>query len=296
MAKSRWLVVGVFLVLPLASMIKLSAFSTGISGFSGNPATGGANCNECHQGGVTPAVALDGPTLVQPGSTHTYTLTVSGGQRIAGGLDVSATDGALSVLDPETFLLDGEITHRTPRIVNLLTQEAIWAFNWTAPPTPGSAILYGAGDSVDLAGGPNGDAAGTDALAITVAGASTPGETSGPDRAPLLVTAFDPSTGDMTLGYATGCGTSSNNVYYGLLDQVGTLTWSGEVCDIGVSGTLAGFNPGTDSYFFLVVGHEGTDEGSYGKRRRTDGSEVERQPHAGNTCGQTQDLSATCGG
>ena len=112
-------------------------------------------------------VTLSGPTLVEPGSTNTYTLTISGGQEVAGGLDVSAAGGTLSVTDPETQVLDGEIVHTVPRPVdgNL---EAVWSFNWTAPMAPGSTTLYGAGNSVNLAQGTNGDNASSDTLEITV--------------------------------------------------------------------------------------------------------------------------------
>ena len=69
MAKSKWLVVGLFLLLPFAALIKPQASSSGINGFSGDPATGGLTCNKCHSGGATPSVTLSGPTLVQPGPT-----------------------------------------------------------------------------------------------------------------------------------------------------------------------------------------------------------------------------------
>ena len=40
--------------------------------------------------GPGPAVAISGPTEVDPGSTHTYVLRIVGGGETAGGLDVSA--------------------------------------------------------------------------------------------------------------------------------------------------------------------------------------------------------------
>jgi hypothetical protein len=73
---------------------------------------------------------------------------------------------------------------------------------------------------------------------------------------------------------------------------VSVLGWTGEVCNIGVSGTYAGFDPGPGSYFFIVVGTRDADEGSYGTR--TDGPEQERGPWGGNGCGQLQDLSSSC--
>jgi len=294
MVKAKWLVAALFLILPFASFVKLSAFSGGAEGYTGDPATGGLTCNECHEGGVPPTTTLGGPTVVQPGATHTYTLTIAGGQERAGGLGVSVSDGALSVVDPLTHLLKGEITHTQPKPVNPGTFDATWSFNWTAPLTPGVVMLYGAGNSVNLQAGPGGDRATLIVEAITVEGVATPGEASGPNLTPLRVTGFDTVSGDMSLAYDVACETTNNNIYYGPLDQVDISGWNGEVCGIGVSGSHTGFNPGSGSYFFVVVGNQNADEGSYGRIRQTDGSEPQRPPHGGNTCGQTQNLTSSC--
>jgi len=294
MVKAKWLVAACFLILPFASFVKLSAFSGGAEGYTGDPATGGLTCNECHEGGTPPTTTLGGPTVVQPGATHTYTLTIAGGQERAGGLGVSVSDGALSVVDAGTYLLKGEITHLQPRNVNPGTFDATWSFNWTAPLTPGVVMLYAGGNSVNLQAGPGGDRATMIVEAITVEGVSTPGEASGPNLNPLRVTGFDSVSGNMSLAYDVACETTNNNIYYGPLDQVDMLGWNDEVCGIGVSGAHAGFNPGSDSYFFVVVGNQSADEGSYGRSRLIDGSEPQRAPYAGNSCGQTQDLTSSC--
>lgn len=289
------LVVVAFLLLPLASVVELGASSNGISGFSGNPATnGGLTCSACHARGIVPTVVMTGPTFVEPGSTNTYTLTVGGGQERAGGLDVSVTAGNLVVIDPGTYLLDGEITQVSPRPVDIITNEAVWSFNWTAPPTPGTVTMYGAGNSVNLAQAFNGDEANTDVLTIAVGGGSTPGESSGPILNPLLVTGFDTISGDLSIQYDAACETTDTNIYYGPLDQVSGLNWSGEVCGIGTGGSYSGFNPGSGSYFFVVVGNKGADEGSYGRSLSSGGSEQERDAFFGNICGQAQDLSNSC--
>lgn len=142
--------------------------STGISGFSGNPATnGGAICNQCHGGGATPAVVLNGPRTVEVGTTHTYTLTISGGQEIAGGLDVSVTGGLLAAIETGTQILNGEATHTHPRLAD--AQGVVrFNFQWTAPATAGTIQMYGAGNSVNLNGTTSGDAPDSDSFVITV--------------------------------------------------------------------------------------------------------------------------------
>jgi len=284
---------GLILVLGLSvATIDSRASSGGIDGFSGDPATGGLTCNECHEGGVAPTVTLSGPTQVQPGSTNTYSLIVSGGQLSGGGLDVSVTDGILTTIDSGTWISNGEVVHRFPRDA-APNGEVTWFMNWTAPPVRTTVTLYGVGNSVNQAAGANGDRANSDVLVVTV-GSQTPGETSGEGFDPLLVTDFDPVTGDLALSYDSACETTSNNIYFGPLEQVATPGWSGEVCNIGVGGSYTSFNPGSGSYFFVVVGTRDAVEGSYGSSVEIGGVEQERGPWAGHTCGQDQDLSASC--
>jgi CubicO group peptidase (beta-lactamase class C family) len=134
---------------------------------------------------------------------------------------------------------------------------------------------------------------GTVALLPLAAQTEGPGETSGPPLAQLRITGFDPLSEEMTLTYQSGCETIDNNLYFGALDQVSTLSWSGERCGIGTSGTLAGFNPGRGSFFFVVVGNNGPEDGSYGTGV-IGGTAVERSPFLANACGQVQNLTDTC--
>ncbi|MFB3917560.1 MAG: choice-of-anchor V domain-containing protein [Terriglobales bacterium] len=74
---------------------------------------------------------LTGPTTVTSGATNTYTLTVSGGQRAGGGLDVAASAGNFAIIDAMTKLLNGEVTHNAPKnAVPALTAPAFGARGW----------------------------------------------------------------------------------------------------------------------------------------------------------------------
>ena len=129
---------------------------------------------------------------------------------------------------------------------------------------------------------------------ISVAAAATPGESSGAGLSDLIVSAVDQTTEEMSIEYGTACETTSNNVYYGRLDQVASHAYSGEECNIGTGGSYSGFNPGAgDSFFFLVVGTKGADEGSYGKDNQS-GTQNERPDFAANLCGQLQTLADRC--
>lgn len=138
--------------------------SSGISGYSGS----GANtCSQCHSGGTAPSVVIAGPNSVSPSSTNTFTLTISGGQQKAGGLDVSATGGTLVSTQSTTKLLGNEITH-TARATAVPDGSVSWSFNWTAPASTGSYTLYGAGLSANADGTNAGDAVALTSKVISV--------------------------------------------------------------------------------------------------------------------------------
>lgn len=108
--------------------------------------------------------------------------------------------------------------------------------------------------------------------------AGTPGEASGSLQNPLVVTSFDAATGQITISYAPACGATGHHIEIGALSYaaLSSYSWSSRICGIGNSGTAA-FNPGTGSYFFLVVGNNGASEGSYG----TSSTGVERPESIG---------------
>ena len=166
------LVVGLCIVFVGLYQTAAPARSSGVTGVSGNPATGGDTCTNCHdQEGTIPTVTISGPATVDVGTVNTYTLTVTGAQAggspAQGGLNVSAASGALASIGGQgTQLSGGEITHTTPAAFgggNTIS----WNFQWTAPGTAGSATLYGAGLSSD-GSGRGGDGSSADTLTITV--------------------------------------------------------------------------------------------------------------------------------
>ncbi len=266
------------------------AFSGGVSGYSGNPSAGGGEtCTRCHSGGTAPVVTLSGPTTVAAGASATYTLTIAGGQETAGGLDVSGSGGTFAATDPGTRLQENEVTHEAPRAA-APSGDVTFTFDWTAPLGGGAFTLYAAGNSVNLDGTRQGDAAATSTLAVTVTGGTPgPGEAAAPPALPALrVAAYDAASGDMSLTYGVPCGATDHNIFQGPLDLVAGYGWTGAACSIGASGAYAGFNPGPGSWFFVVVAHDGTREGSYGR----DAAGAERPP--AHLCAQRQDVANRC--
>lgn len=148
----------------VATFDTVYGFPFGIVGYSGMT---GNTCNNCHSGGIVPEVNIEGPTVVTPGSTRTYTLIISGGQETAGGLDVAVTEGILAAISADTQELSDEITHTDPKLADV-DGTVSFSFQWTAPVTPTAVTMYGAGNSVNLLEGNQGDAAATTTLAIAV--------------------------------------------------------------------------------------------------------------------------------
>ncbi|HZN02790.1 MAG TPA: hypothetical protein VFD06_04315, partial [Candidatus Polarisedimenticolia bacterium] len=92
------------------------------------------------------------------------------------------------------------------------------------------------------------------------AAAATPGEATN-----LMVTGYDPVTGDIAISWTNGCGAADHHIEYGPLGSISTYGYSGQVCGLGTGGSYVSFDPGPDSYFFFIVADDGASvEGSYG--------------------------------
>ena len=118
---------------------------------------------------------------------------------------------------------------------------------------------------------------------------ATPGESSSPSLLPLLVTAHDPIAGTMTLSYDTACAVTDHTLEFGALANVSSYVYDGQECGLGTSGTYVWTYPAGDT-FFLIVGNDGSVEGSYG----TDAAGVERPEDVGTTCPIPQQLADRC--
>src|SRR5262245_33806735 len=75
-----------------------------------------------------------------------------------------------------------------------------------------------------------------------LAAAATPGEATN-----LMVTGYDPATGNISISWTNGCGAADHHIEYGTLQGMSTYAYSGQVCGLGTNGSYASFNPGPDS-------------------------------------------------
>lgn len=179
-------VLAVLLLVPGASL----AVSTGVATpFFG---AGAAGCPFCHFGGAVPGVVLSGPTIVTPGNTYPFTLTVFGNPlQTHGGFNVSAPDGVFSLGGPyssNTRTIIGlggrtEITHSAPKDGDLINVVE-FSFQWTAPAAFTSVTISGWGNAVNLNFGTSGDNAAFDSLQVFPDGVPFPTNTPTPTPTP----------------------------------------------------------------------------------------------------------------
>jgi hypothetical protein len=123
------------------------------------------------------------------------------------------------------------------------------------------------------------------------AASPTPGE-AGPNASQMRVTAYDKASGNITVSYGAACSSTNNNVEFGPLSSLASYGYNGQVCAIGNTGSATFTVP--NGNFFLVVAHNATVEGSYGKRRS--GATLNERPEDNTvaTCPKPQALALRC--
>lgn len=97
----------------------------------------------------------------------------------------------------------------------------------------------------------------------------------------------------LVLDYGSACNATDHTLYWFSASGPGPIAWAGSVCGLG-TGPTAPFDPGTpavgSAIFFVVVGHNATVEGSYGRSF----TGVERPRATGMTCSRPQIVATSC--
>jgi hypothetical protein len=159
-------------VLALSAIAGIAyAHSGGITGASGKQ---GVICNDCHQGGKTPAVRLVGPGSLDAGEIAVYKFYIDTDAAIT-GMNAAATDGVVLTADPDggdTQFDDPEVTHIRPQAPD--AGEAVFTFSMTAPAYGGTVTLWAAGNACNGDGTTNGDEASGTKMSVVVNGPPAP--------------------------------------------------------------------------------------------------------------------------
>lgn len=119
----------------------------------------------CHGFDTTSAVKIfiNGPNVVQYGDSVTYTVKMTGGPLVKGGINISAGRGLvmLSPLDNTLHRLEAsvgiyELAHNVPK--SSVSDTVTWTFRYFAPMTGSKDTIFSTGNSVNGTGGTSGDA------------------------------------------------------------------------------------------------------------------------------------------
>ena len=169
------------------------ASQSGRNGFSGNPSTnGGAICSACHTpGAATPTVTINGPSVVDAGTSALFTVTISGGPGASAGVNISDDDpnAVLAPVDSELRTLSEELSHTAPKPFG--AGAVVFDFSWTAPSYNTTATLYAAGNSSNGAIDLSGDGVGSHTFAINVInGVGGPPPPPAPGNATITLESF----------------------------------------------------------------------------------------------------------
>ena len=148
---------------------------------------------QCHASSTVaaPTVRIEGPTQVDPGSQTAYRVVVvrNDPNQTAAGFNLAASDGELLAGDDPDVRVEenresgrDELTHRQPRESDA-NGESAWTVIWRAPATAGAAVLFAAGNSVNLDFTNEGDVDALAVLPVQVGAAATPTPTATPPPA-----------------------------------------------------------------------------------------------------------------
>ncbi|MCX7936959.1 MAG: immunoglobulin domain-containing protein [Chlorobi bacterium] len=137
--------------------IQVWAYSGGASGYTTTGCT-------CHGGSSTAtSLSLSGTTIVNPGSSSTFTLTLQHSALPSAGFNLAIVNtngqnaGSLGTISgQQTQILNGELTHSSRK--NLSNGSVSWQFTWQAPTTPGYYTVRAVGNAVNNNNGTSGDA------------------------------------------------------------------------------------------------------------------------------------------
>ncbi len=100
----------------------------------------GCSCHGDNSKAVT--VTINGPAAMKAGETADFSITISGGPMVDGGINTAASSGSFTA-GPGTKVMKGELTHSEPKLPK--DGKLVFNFKYTAPDQPGNVTLYANG-------------------------------------------------------------------------------------------------------------------------------------------------------
>ncbi len=87
-------------------------------------------------------VSINGPAAMKTGETADFSITITGGPMLNGGINAAASAGNFTE-GPGTKVMKGELTHFEPKLPK--DGKLVFNFKYTAPDKPGNVTLYANG-------------------------------------------------------------------------------------------------------------------------------------------------------
>ncbi len=145
-----------FIILFLFISIVLYASVMHDDGIVGTTLLNGNGC-VCHSPNFDASVSVwvEGPSQLTIGQTGVYNIYLTGGPMVDGGYNVAARFGTLGIVDTNSQIIDGELTHTYP--LPFVGDTVHWTFNYTAPDSAGYDTIYSVANSVNGDGIPTTD-------------------------------------------------------------------------------------------------------------------------------------------
>ena len=127
------------------------------SGRTGRTLKSGTTGCSCHSSSASSAVTvtISGPDSLTPSMQGTYTVRITGGPIVKGGVDVAVSSGTLAIITSDVKVSSSEIVHSTPKTAS--SGAVVFSFSYTAPATLGAQTMYATGISCNGTGGSGGD-------------------------------------------------------------------------------------------------------------------------------------------
>ena len=143
-----------FLTIVLMTYLSADLFAYG-AGITGRTLKSAKGCS-CHSS-VSSSVtcAITGPDSLTPGMQSTYTVTITGGPCVAGGIDIAVSTGTLAIITSDLRSASSELTQTTPKMAS--GGKVTFQFTYTAPATLGAQTIYATGLSANHTGDESGD-------------------------------------------------------------------------------------------------------------------------------------------
>ncbi len=143
-----------FILIPCS--ILLYSDPNGITGRTRKVTTSGCGGGNCHGNSATTGVTvtITGPDTLTVNTLGLYTVKITGGPAIRGGVNIAASSGALSKVDNALKAQNGELTHSSP--TSFSGGQLTFQFNYKST-TTGVQTLYATGNSCNGNGGQSGD-------------------------------------------------------------------------------------------------------------------------------------------